>query len=129
MTFKEKLTKGDEVEVFLQLRTSFHVFEDHDKTEGRGGRSLRYVVDTRAEADELAVNLGVWDRPGDIQQVAEVEIVMGRVPTTSGYTGGKVVARFPLSALRESSDPASVARLAAQARAKLTPDEARALGL
>lgn len=77
-----------------------------------------YIVSSKAEADRLAVGLGVWGKPGDIVEVQTVRI------TTA--TLGMVLC--DLKSLREPVAE-DRAKLAARARAKLTDDEAFALGI
>jgi hypothetical protein len=83
----EILGRGALMSATLRLSRSFKVYEDHDKTEGRGGQTLRYEVATRPDADALAVGLGVWGQPGRIDEATVITIdVAGRrftVPANS----------------------------------------------
>lgn len=119
MSIATRLQAGETVSATLRLETAFHVFEEHDKTEGKGGRSLKYIVSSRSEADKLAKGLGVWGGNGDVVEVKTVRIR----PNDSTQA-----ACFDLSNLREPAKE-DKARLAAAARAKLTIEEAEALGL
>lgn len=101
----------------LEVLSVFAVYEERDKTEGRGGCDLRYTVADRAVASKLAVGLGTMGTPGDIRSI---ECIVLR------YKAGAVIVPLAEVRLLNRDEADAVAR---RALLKLTPAEAEALKL
>ena len=97
----------------ISAQTVFDVFEDHDKTEGRGAQTLRYTIDSQTHANVLAAGLGVMGTPGRIDKREVLTITLD----------GGAVYYVPLHSLRFASGVDARAIIRARAMLKLTPEE------
>ena len=52
----------------------YQVYEDNDKTEGRGGKTLKHVSLDKNIAQKLSRNLGVWGGNGEVREIRILEI-------------------------------------------------------
>ena len=69
-TLAELITaSGGSLACRASLETWFFVYEERDKEEGKGGRTVKYVVPTREEAVTLSKGLGVYGADGEVKAV------------------------------------------------------------
>ena len=52
----------------------YQVYEENDKTEGRGGKALKHVSLDKNVAQKLSRNLGVWGGNGEVREIRILEI-------------------------------------------------------
>jgi len=52
----------------------YQIYEENDKTEGRGGKTLKHVSLTKDVARKLSRNLGVCGANGEIREAKFIEI-------------------------------------------------------
>lgn len=52
----------------------YQIYEENDKTEGRGGKTLKHVSLDKDIARKLSKNLGVWGGNGEVREVRLLEI-------------------------------------------------------
>lgn len=52
----------------------YQVYEENDKTEGRGGKTLKHVSLSKDIARKLSKNLGVWGGNGEVREVKILEL-------------------------------------------------------
>lgn len=118
-SIKELLrNKASGLPATIKMGTTYHVFEDTDKNEGRGGQVLRYVVHDPGDAKGLSQNLGPMGCDGRVERMDGLVI----------STVGDNVFAVPLQYVVETAADRKAA-LRAQAIAKLSKEEREALGL
>lgn len=100
---------------FLSRAKSYKVYEDQDKEEGRGGRTLRFVLTSKPDAIMLAAGLGPQGNTGHIEEVDNLIIVVAGHEFT-----------VPFHAAKEHTEDRKAA-LRAAVLLKLTPEERAAL--
>lgn len=100
---------------FLSRSKAYKVYEDHDKEEGRGGRTMRFVVTSRGDATLLAAGLGPQGTLGHIEEVDNLVIEVAGYKFT-----------VPFNAVAERTEDRK-ATLRAAALLKLTPEERAAV--
>ncbi len=52
----------------------YQVYEENDKTEGRGGKTLKHVSLNKNIASKLSRNLGVWGGNGEVREIKILEL-------------------------------------------------------
>lgn len=118
-SIKELLkTRASGLPATIKMGTTYHVFEDTDKTEGRGGQKLRFVVHDPNEAKALSKGLGPMGCDGRVEKVEGLII----------STVNEAVFAVPFHYVVETAADRKAA-LRAQAIAKLSKEERDALGL
>lgn len=105
----------------LQLETWFDVYEELDKTEGKGGRKLKFRTQDKKDALELSKNLGVFGGNGTITEKTFYKI---SIPAHNcEYLIPFVNSEY------ETTEVIDKTRLVLSAMKKLSKEEIRALNL
>lgn len=105
----------------IKLEKWYDVYEELDKTEGRGGRKLKFRTQNKKDALELSKDLGCWGSDGVVQENLFLKIIL-----CHSYEGNSYL--IPLGKESEiDSEAIKKANLVASAMSKLSIEEIRAL--
>ena len=102
----------------IKLEKWYDVFEELDKTEGRGGRKLKYRTQNKDDAIKLSKELGCWGSDGLVQENLFLKIMLCHIPNSYLISFGKE-AEIDSEAIKK-------ANLVASAMSKLSIEEIRA---